>query len=187
MITSLSLSRFGKEIKCDRPFFLAGSRASCEGSYSRFGSGIRQQRSTLAFGFNLPDTRLDDFLDHRDWQRPVDREMDGALRRGIAFQFAPKGADDRSFGEQAAMVGESGVPDNDFLVPKSGNAIADRFGGRGRQSRENRRAKLAQCAAGGLRNGGNILLDGLQRTPASSGAAASNRSSLFHAAILYGL
>ena len=68
------------------------------------------------------------------------------------------------------MVSECGVPDQHFLVPECGNLVADDFGGFRRHHGADGRANLVECAAGGFRDGGKVVCNGLRASARDGGS-----------------
>jgi len=54
------------------------------------------------------------------------------LERVVGLQVVFKHVDDTAGGEDAAVVGEGGEPDDDFAVAEGGDFVADCFCGGGR-------------------------------------------------------
>ena len=108
----------------------------------------------------MRDAGFDHFLDERRGKGLVGGELDGAFGNGIALELIAKSGDDRSGGEEAAVLGKRGVPHKHAIVAERRDAVAEDFGRSGWNRRTNRCADFLQGAARWLRCRGQVFVDG---------------------------
>lgn len=117
-------------------------------------------RSTLLV-LDLRKTNFDHLLEQSIRKRFIHREMDGALGSREIIQVFLAGFDDRSSRKQAAMIRKCGEPHQRTLVFENRHAVADAFHSFRRDRGTDSCANSVQGGAGGLGDGGQILIDGL--------------------------
>ena len=106
------------------------------------------------------DTRLHDLPYQSDRQRLVQRKLKRALRASAVLDLFAEIVDERGLqGEEAAMLFEGRIADQDAFVTESGHAVMERLDGLGWCSQANGRANLLQCLSRRLRHAGEVRLD----------------------------
>src|SRR5713226_4578452 len=154
------------------------------GAVNRLGSHKQVPRATPSapfLAFDLCDPRLHQFLNKSSRQRLVRGEMDGPFGGGEAFKFVLKRFDNRGGGEQTAVVRKRGEPHQHALVLERRNPIADGLGSLRWHSGANRRANLAQGAAGGFRDTSEVFINVFRSALAFRRRTATAGFHFFHA------
>jgi len=111
------------------------------------------------FGGDLGEACLDYFFDEGGGERLVGGELDGAFGEGVRPEVVLEFVDDAGGGEEAAVAGKGGEPDDDFAVAKGGNFVADGFCGGRREGGADGSANFLQGCVGGLEDGGEVGVD----------------------------
>lgn len=119
-------------------------------------------RLVPAFRYDFSEASCDHSADQRSGEGLVDGELDGALGEVVGLEFVLELLDDGSGGEETAMVRKGGEPNEDFLVPEGGDAVADDFGRFRWRGGANHGAHVLESGASGFRNEGEVLVDGLR-------------------------
>jgi hypothetical protein len=132
------------------------------------------------FGGDLGEAGFDHFLDEGGRKGLAGWELDGAFGEGVGLQVVLELFDYASGGEDAAMFGESGEPDDDFAMTEGGNFVADGFGGVRRQSGADGRADFLQGGASGFGDGGEVGIDIFRTGGGSRRWTAFSRFLRFH-------
>lgn len=88
--------------------------------------------------------------------------------------------DNRSSGEETAVVRKPSVPDQDSLVPERGNPVADGLGSFRWDGGANRCANLLRGAAGRFRDSGKVFIDVFRSALGFRGKTAIARFRFFY-------
>lgn len=80
-----------------------------------------------SFLINLPQSLFDDLLYERDRQWFSDRELNRSLRCDEPIEIALHFIEHCASGKKTAVVRKRRIPDQDFFLPESRNAVADHF------------------------------------------------------------
>jgi len=101
-------------------------------------------------GGDVGEAGPDHFFDEGGGERLVGGELNGAFGDGIGLQVGLEHFDDAGGGEEAAVVGESGKPDDDLAVTEGRDFVANGFGGGWRERGADGGADFLQGGAGGF-------------------------------------
>src|SRR6266567_4888279 len=140
----------------------------------------RATRSTPYFAFDLRDPRLHQLLNQCSRQWLVRGELDCPFGSGEALKFVFERFDNRSSGEQTAVVRKRGEPHQHSFVLERRNPIADRLGGLRWHNGPDRGANLVQGAAGWFRDTRKVFINGSRSTVAFSRRTAMAGFRFFH-------
>src|SRR5882762_5324786 len=153
-------------------------------SFARFDGGasvnVGGERSAPLLALVLGYPRLHQFLDKCGGQRFVCWELDSSFGCREGFEFIFELFDNRSSGEQTAVLRKGGKPHQHSIVPEGRHSIADDFGRLRRDSGTNRRAHLVKHAAGGFRNTGEVFVHIFRSNTGFRRGTALARFRFFH-------
>ena len=108
----------------------------------------------------MGEAGADHFFDESGGQRLVDRELDGALGEFVGLQIGFELLNDGGGGEERAVVGEGGEPDDDLFVFEGWYAVADDLSGFSGKGGADGGAEFLEGGALRLWDGGEVIVDG---------------------------